>query len=56
MEGAPNYLPVATPAASLGSCFNSSGGWNESGCTFNQFAGELWNARLHQVCSQPVPQ
>ena len=39
----------ATPAASLGSCFNASGGWNETGCTFNQFAGELWNARLHQV-------
>lgn len=46
--GAPNYRPFETPAKALASCFDASGAWNLTGCTFNQFAGELWNARLHQ--------
>eukprot|EP01047_Picozoa_sp_COSAG01_P042042 COSAG01_NODE_3648_length_5827_cov_4.766934_5_plen_349_part_00 len=49
-----NYLPFQTPRASMASCFYSNGTWrigrgpNRTGCTFNQFAGELWQARLHQ--------
>ena len=54
--GAPNYKPFDTPLSSLDSCFLSNGSWNtgggfmsNDGCTFNQFAGELWNARSHQL-------
>jgi hypothetical protein len=56
MEGAPNYKPFDTPLNSLASCFLANGSWNtgggfmsNEGCTFNQFAGELWNARSHQL-------
>ena len=55
MEGAPNYKPFDTPLKSMASCFLANGSWNmgggrggNDGCTFNQFAGELWNARSHQ--------
>ena len=53
MEGAPNYAPFDTPLSSMASCFTANGSWNTGftstdGCTFNQFAGELWNARSHQ--------
>ena len=54
--GAPNYKPFDTPLSSLASCFLANGSWNtgggfmsNDGCTFNQFAGELWNARSHQL-------
>ena len=30
------------------SCFHANGTWDTNGCTFNQFAGELWTARSHQ--------
>lgn len=56
MPGAPNYRPFDTPLNSLASCFLANGSWNtgggfmsNDGCTFNQFAGELWNARSHQL-------
>jgi hypothetical protein len=47
-EGGPTYKPFDTPAASLAGCFNKDGSWNTTGCSFNQWAGELWNARTHQ--------
>lgn len=44
-----NYIPFATPQQSFRSCFDAAGEeWAMSNCTFNQWAGELWNARLHQ--------
>jgi hypothetical protein len=53
-----DYQPFATPAESMAACFNPDGSWrigkgaNHTGCTFNQMnqmAGELWQARLHQL-------
>lgn len=43
-----HYNTFDTPTQMWASCFHQNGSWDLENCGFNQFAGEMWNARVHQ--------